>query len=330
MFKVVADMKTLIEILRGDAVDNHLVEVIEALADASKEIAARVRLGALAGVLGSTEHENIQGETQKRLDVISNQIVTDALIVCKSIAALASEEEDTVVAANANGKYLVAFDPLDGSSNIDINGLIGTIFSIYPTLDSLPFDSQLQFNQKGSQQVCAGYVLYGPSTLLVITTGKGTRCLTLDEAQGKFLLTADKIKIVKDTQEFAINISNSRFWNAKMQTYINDLILGEAGPCGKRYNMRWNAAMVGDVHRVISRGGIFLYPSDNRNPKQPAKLRLLYEANPMALLIENAGGKAWSENQRILDIQPQQLHERVAVILGSANEVDECLGYLRR
>lgn len=323
-------MKTLIEMLRDDAVDNHLVEVIEAVVDASKEIAARVRLGALAGVLGSTEHENIQGETQKRLDVISNQIVTDALIACKSIAALASEEEDTVVAANANGKYLVAFDPLDGSSNIDINGLIGTIFSIYPALDSQPFDSELQFNQKGSQQVCAGYVLYGPSTLLVITTGKDTRCLTLDEAQGKFLLMADKIEIAKDTQEFAINMSNSRFWNAKMQAYIGDLILGEAGPRGKRYNMRWNAAMVGDVHRVISRGGIFLYPSDNRNPKQPEKLRLLYEASPMALLIENAGGKAWSENQRVLDIQPQQLHERVAVILGSANEVDECLGYLRR
>jgi len=230
MFKVVADMKTLIEMLRDDAVDNHLVEVIEAVVDASKEIAARVRLGALAGVLGSTEHENIQGETQKRLDVISNQIVTDALIACKSIAALASEEEDTVVAANANGKYLVAFDPLDGSSNIDINGLIGTIFSIYPALDSQPFDSELQFNQKGSQQVCAGYVLYGPSTLLVITTGKDTRCLTLDEAQGKFLLMADKIEIAKDTQEFAINMSNSRFWNAKMQAYIGDLILGEAGP----------------------------------------------------------------------------------------------------
>jgi fructose-1,6-bisphosphatase I len=244
------------------------------------------------------------------------------------VAALASEEEDTVVAANPNGKYVVAFDPLDGSSNIDINGQIGTIFSIYRSLDSVPHHSELQFNQQGKQQVCAGYVLYGPSTLLAITTGKATRCFTLDSTQGTFLLTADNIQIVNDTQEFAINMSNSRFWNEDMRCYIRDLILGETGPRGKRYNMRWNAAMVGDVHRVLTRGGIFLYPSDNRNAKQPAKLRLLYEANPMALLIENAGGKAWSEQQRILEIQQQQLHERVAVILGSANEVDECLGYL--
>lgn len=323
-------MKTLIEILHRDAVENDLVKVIATVIDASKQIAARVRLGALAGVLGSTETENVQGETQKRLDVISNQIVKDALIDCDAVAALASEEEDYLVAANENGKYLVAFDPLDGSSNIDINGQIGTIFSIYPVLDSKPFNSEQQFNQKGSQQVCAGYVLYGASTLLVMTTGKVTRCFTLDESKGQFLLTADEIAIAKDTQEFAINMSNSRSWNAKMQAYINDLILGETGPRQKRYNMRWNAAMVGDVHRIICRGGIFLYPSDSRNPNQPAKLRLLYEANPMALLIENAGGKAFSEDQRILDIQPQQLHERVAVILGSANEVDKCLNYLRR
>jgi fructose-1,6-bisphosphatase I len=318
-------MKNLFDVLRSDEVAADLTQVISTIINASKEIAFRVRQGALAGVLGSTQDENIQGETQKQLDVISNQLLKDLLLNCAPVAALASEEEDTVVAANPDGKYIVAFDPLDGSSNIDINGQIGTIFSIYRALDSIPHNSELQFNQKGSAQVCAGYVLYGPSTLLAITTGKVTRCFTLDATQGTFLLTSDNIQIAKDTQEFAINMSNSRFWSDEMRNYIGELMLGETGPRGKRYNMRWNAAMVGDVHRVITRGGIFLYPSDNRNPKQPAKLRLLYEANPMALLIENAGGKAWSESQRILDIQPQQLHERVAVILGSANEVDECL-----
>lgn len=323
-------MKNLLNVLRDDDVEAELIQVIETIIDASKEIAFRVRQGALAGVLGSTQDENIQGETQKHLDIISNQLLKDLLLACRPVAALASEEEDTVVAANPTGKYVVAFDPLDGSSNIDINGQIGTIFSIYRALDLIPHHSEMQFHQQGSQQVCAGYVLYGPSTLLAITTGKGTRCFTLDSTQGNFLLTANKIHIVQDTQEFAINMSNTRFWNEDMRCYIRDLTLGETGPRQKRYNMRWNAAMVGDVHRVLTRGGIFLYPSDNRNTKQPAKLRLLYEANPMAMLIENAGGKAWSETQRILDIQPQQLHERVAVILGSANEVDECLGYLHR
>lgn len=321
-------MKNLLNVLRDDDVDPALMQVIETIIDASKEIAFRVRQGALAGVLGSSQDENIQGETQKHLDIISNQLLKDLLLACAPVAAIASEEEDTVVAANPSGQYVLAFDPLDGSSNIDINGQIGTIFSIYSILHSVPYDSELQFHQQGSQQVCAGYVLYGPSTLLAITTGKITRCFTLDSTNGNFLLTADNIQIAKDTQEFAINMSNSRFWNENMRCYIEDLILGEIGPRQKRFNMRWNAAMVGDVHRVLTRGGIFLYPSDNRNAKQPAKLRLLYEANPMAMLIENAGGKARSETQRILDIQPQQLHERVAVILGSANEVDECLSYL--
>lgn len=321
-------MKNLLNVLRDDGVEAELMQVIETIIDASKEIAFRVRQGALAGVLGSTQDENIQGETQKHLDIISNQLLKDLLLACAPVAALASEEEDTVVAANPAGKYVVAFDPLDGSSNIDINGQIGTIFSIYRALDLIPHHSEMQFHQQGSQQVCAGYVLYGPSTLLAITTGKGTRCFTLDSTQGNFLLTADSIQIARDAQEFAINMSNSRFWSEDMRCYIRDLTLGETGPRQKRYNMRWNAAMVGDVHRVLTRGGIFLYPSDSRNAKQPAKLRLLYEANPMALLVENAGGKAWSEQQRILEIQPQQLHERVAVILGSANEVDECLSYL--
>lgn len=321
-------MINLFQHLRNESVEAPLIQLLESVINASKEIAFRVRQGALAGVLGSTQDENIQGETQKNLDVISNQLLKDLLLACPQVRALASEEEDTVVAGNANGEFIIAFDPLDGSSNIDINGQIGTIFSIYRAQENIAANDEAQFRQKGEQQVCAGYILYGPSTLLVITTGKGTHAFTLDATQGTFLLTANNINIPADTKEFAINMSNQRFWSDNMRRYLNDLVLGESGPRGKNFNMRWNAAMVGDVHRIISRGGIFLYPSDNRNPKQPAKLRLLYEANPMALLLENAGGKAWNENQRILEIEPRELHERVAVILGSANEVQICLKYI--
>ncbi len=322
-------MVNLFEHLHDESVEAPLLQLLENLINATTDIAFRVRQGALAGVLGSTQDENIQGEIQKRLDVISNQLLKDLLLACPHVRAIASEEEDTIVAGTANGEFIVAFDPLDGSSNIDINGQIGTIFSIYRARENIPADDEAQFNQQGLAQVCAGYVLYGASTLLVITTGKGTHIFTLDATHGNFLLTQKNIRIPADTSEFAINMSNQRHWHPAMQNYIQDLVKGETGLRKKNFNMRWNASMVGDVHRVICRGGIFLYPSDNRNPKQPAKLRLLYEANPMALLIENAGGKARNESQRILEIQPHELHERVAVIMGSANEADICAGYLR-
>ena len=321
-------MIDLFQHLREEAASAALIQLLENLIEGTREIASRVRLGALAGVLGSTEDENVQGETQKKLDVISNQLLKDALLASPHVRAIASEEEDTLVAGNNDGEFIIAFDPLDGSSNIDINGQIGTIFSIYRARENIAANDEAQFRQQGRAQVCAGYVLYGASTLLVITTGKGTHIFTLDPAQGNFLLTQKNIHIPAETSEFAINMSNQRHWQPAMQNYIQDLIKGETGPRQKNFNMRWNASMVGDVHRVISRGGIFLYPSDNRNPKQPAKLRLLYEANPMALLIENAGGKAWNESQPILEIQPQKLHERVAVILGSEEEMGVCLGYL--
>lgn len=321
-------MQRLVPTLRKDGVQPELLNVIRTLLAATKEISFRVGQGALAGVLGSTLDENIQGETQKNLDVLSNQLLKDLLLDESAVRAIASEEEDCSVVGNPEGAFVVAFDPLDGSSNIDINGQIGTIFTIYPARNDVPADSELQFCQPGHQQVCAGYVLYGPSTLLVMTTGGPTRCYTLDNTQGSYLLTTDALKIHADTQEFSVNMANQRFWSEGFSHYIADLIKGETGVRGKRYNMRWNAAMVGDVHRVLTRGGVFMYPSDSRNPKQPAKLRLLYECNPMAMLVENAGGKAWSETQRILDIQPQELHQRVAVILGSANEVDSCLSYL--
>lgn len=257
--------------------------------------------------------------------MLSNQVLKDALFSNATVYALASEEEETIVPVNTTGEWLVAFDPLDGSSNIQINGQIGTIFSIYPARKNLSANNEMQFQQKGLQQACAGYVLYGPSTLLVITTGNGTHVFTLDIIENDFVLVNANIKIPADTREFSINASNQRFWSENMKAYVDDLLSGEAGIRGKNFNMRWNGAMVGDLHRIVMRGGIFLYPSDNRNSKQPAKLRLLYEANPMAMLIENAGGKAWSEDQRILEINPHALHQRVAVIIGSANEVDICL-----
>jgi fructose-1,6-bisphosphatase I len=318
-------MKTLSDYLHSAEIDSSLIELVQLLATTGNQISHLVRQGALANILGYAESQNVQGEDQKKLDIISNQLMKDSLMSLSSVAAIASEEEDNLVPANTNGKFLVAFDPLDGSSNIDINGQIGTIFTIYPKLADLAVDNEAQFLQPGKQQLAAGYILYGPSTQLVISLGKTTQCFTLDESKSTFVLTNEQMQIAKDTQEFSINMSNQRFWSEKMRNYIGELILGASGSRGKNFNMRWNGAMVGDVHRVMMRGGIFLYPSDSRNPKQPAKLRLLYEANPMAMLIENAGGKAWNESQPILSIQPTALHERVAVILGSANEVDVCI-----
>ncbi len=322
-------MQDVSEVLRGDGAHPELIALILRLLDATRDIAHCVRQGALAGVLGSTTEENVQGETQKKLDVIANQILKDALLASEQVRAIASEEEDTSVAGNPAGQYLVAFDPLDGSSNIDINGQVGTIFTVFPARDDLAQDDERQFLQPGAQQLCAGYVLYGGATLLVISVGGATRCFTLDVAAGRFVLTEAVLKVPADTREFAVNVSNQRFWSSAFKQYVDDLLAGEAGPRKKNYNMRWNAAMVGDVHRVLIRGGIFSYPSDNRNPRQPAKLRLLYEANPMALLIEGAGGKACTETGRILALEPESLHQRVAVILGSANEVEACLGYLK-
>jgi len=318
-------MQTLAQNLTSQGVSTSLTQLIHTLANTSKDISHAVRHGALAGVLGTTDHENVQGETQKKLDIITNDMLKDALAADNTVRGLASEEEDYIVEVSDTGEYLVCFDPLDGSSNIDINSLVGTIFSVLlaPTGEL----SEHSFLQAGNKQVAAGYVLYGPSTMLALTTGKGVQLFTLDPDSNEFLLTTKAMSISKDTGEFAINMSNQRFWEAAMQTYIGDLLLGEIGPREKAFNMRWIAAMVGDVHRVLSRGGIFTYPSDNKNPDKPYKLRLMYEANPMAFLVEQAGGKASTGYQNIMDIEPVAIHQRVAVILGSANEVDTCLSY---
>ncbi|MFT4928466.1 MAG: fructose-1,6-bisphosphatase I [Phenylobacterium sp.] len=320
-------MRRLTPVLREDGVDLDLLSLIRTILAACKEISFRVSQGALAGVLGSTLDENIQGETQKHLDVVANELFKDITLESGFVRAIMSEEEEFSVPGSKDGQYLVAFDPLDGSSNVDINSLIGTIFSITRAPVGASPDDQSMFLQPGTQQVAAGYVLYGPSTMLCLTTGKGVRMFTLDKTHGGFLLTEDKVAIPPQTAEFAINMSNQRFWQQPMQQYIADLLLGEEGPRKKRFNMRWIAAMVGDVHRLLSRGGIFTYPTDVINKKQPFKLRLLYEANPMSFLVEQAGGISSTGYERIMDIQPDNIHQRVPVIMGSAEEVQSCLDY---
>lgn len=317
-------MQTLEQYLQTQAIPRPLTSVILTLAASCAKISALVERGELAGVLGATEQENVQGETQKKLDVIANDLLKDDLRLNPAVAAIASEEEDKSLSMNEGGQYLVAFDPLDGSSNIDINGQIGTIFSLLPRLENFAISAEQQFLQAGKNQVAAGYAIYGASTQLVINLGKTTMVFTLDPDTKIFMLTQPALNIPADTQEFSINMSNQRFWFPPMRDYIQSLLDGETGPRGKRYNMRWNASMVGDVHRVLLRGGIFIYPSDSRNPQQPAKLRLLYEANPMAMLVEAAGGKTVAEQQPMLEVTPTELHQRVAVILGSRNEVDVC------
>lgn len=320
-------MRRISPVLQQDGVEPDLIALLKTILAACREIAFRVSQGELAGVLGSTLGENIQGETQKKLDVIANELLKEVILETGVVKAISSEEEDTIVAGNPHGKYLVTFDPLDGSSNTDINSLIGTIFSILPAdPDKNPDDSSL-FLQPGTAQVAAGYVLYGPSTMLALTTGHGTRLYTLDNTYGGFLLTEDKAAIPKYTTEFAINMSNQRFWQEPMQRYIADLLLGKTGPRGKNFNMRWIAAMVGDVHRVLCRGGIFAYPRDTKDPQKPDKLRLMYEANPMSFLVEQAGGMSSTGYQRIMEIMPTDIHQRVAVILGSKHEVESCIGY---
>lgn len=323
-------MRRLPPVLREDGVDLNLISLIRTILAAAKEISFRVGQGELAGVLGSTLDENIQGETQKKLDVVANQLMKDIIIESGFVKAISSEEEDTIVPGNENGQYLVAFDPLDGSSNIDINSLIGTIFSILPAPTDKPANDPSIFMQPGNRQIAAGYIIYGPSTMMALTTGNGVRLYTLDKTHGGFLVTRDKVTIPEDTQEFAINMSNQRFWEKPMQDYIGDLVQGDQGPREKHFNMRWVAAMVADIHRLLSRGGLFTYPGDSRNPKKPYKLRLMYEANPMAFLIEQAGGLAHTGRERILDIQPEEIHQRVSVIMGSKNEVETCVGYFQR
>jgi fructose-1,6-bisphosphatase I len=317
------------EFLSNAAVPTELQSVILGLADVSVTISQALAKGALAGVLGAAGAENVQGEDQKKLDVIANDLIKDALAALPAVRGLASEEEPDVLACHTDGQYLVTFDPLDGSSNIDINSMVGTIFSVLSHTGSAAVTEQ-DFLQPGRQQAAAGYVLYGPSVMLVLSTGNGVAMFTLDQDQNRYLLTEADINIPVEAKEFSINMSNQRHWVAGMQHYISDLLLGKEGPRGKDFNMRWVAAMVADVHRILCRGGLFTYPWDSRKPEQAGKLRLMYEANPMGFLVEQAGGEVWTPDGKILDIQPEHIHQRVPVILGAASEVKICVDYHQR
>ncbi len=321
----------LVEKQRMDGhIPSQLRLLLEVVARACKGISQAVNKGALGGVLGTAGSENVQGEVQKKLDIIANEVLIEANEWGGHLAAMASEEMDSIyVVPNRypQGEYLLLFDPLDGSSNIDINASIGTIFSVLKKPEGHAGVEEKDFLQPGNKQVAAGYCIYGSQTTLVLTVGDGVAMFTLDREQGSFFLIEEDVKIPADTKEFAINMSNMRHWAPPVKRYIDECLQGEEGPLGKDFNMRWVASMVGDVHRILCRGGIFMYPWDKREPEKAGKLRLMYEANPMSWLIEQAGGASTNGKQRILDLQPTKLHERVSVILGSKNEVERVTSY---
>ena len=321
----------LVEQQRSDGhIPPELRLLIEVVARACKSISQAVNKGALGDVMGSAGSENVQGEVQKKLDIIANEVLIEANEWGGHLAAMASEEMDSIyVVPNRypQGEYLLMFDPLDGSSNIDVNVSIGTIFSVLKKPEGEHGVQENDFLQAGNRQVAAGYCVYGPQTTLVLTVGDGVVMFTLDREQGSFVLTEENVTIPQDTQEFAINMSNMRHWDEPVKRYIDECLQGKEGVRGKNFNMRWVASMVADVHRILTRGGVFLYPWDKREPEKAGKLRLMYEANPMSWLIEQAGGAATNGRQRILDIEPTKLHERVSVILGSKNEVERVTGY---
>ena len=335
--KPISLIQFLIEERRADHINAQLSLLIEVVARACKRIAVATGKGALGDVLGLAGSNgeasiNVQGEAQKKLDVISNEILLEANAWGGHLAACASEEmEDPqpIPDMYPKGNHLLLFDPLDGSSNIDVNVSVGTIFSVLRCPDYVTEPRADHFLQPGSDQLAAGYVVYGPSTVLMLTFGHGTHEFTLDREVGSFVLSRRDIRIPEDTAEFAVNMSNQRHWQAPMQRYVGELLAGASGPRGKDFNMRWVGSMVADVHRIISRGGVFFYPIDAKNHDQGGKLRLMYEANPMAFLVEQAGGSATTGRERIMGLQPQALHQRVPVFLGSAKEVDVATHYHR-
>ena len=297
---------------------------------ACKYISNAVNQGALVGVLGTAGSENVQGETQKKLDVISNDVFIKCNEWAGHLAAMASEEMDDIYPIPAQypkGKYLLTFDPLDGSSNIDVNISVGSIFSILRCPTGVTNPTANDFLQPGTKQVCGGFALYGPSTMLVLTTGNGVNGFTLDQNVGEFLLTHPNMTIPQETNEFAINASNMRFWEEPVKRYVDECLAGTTGPRDKDFNMRWVASMVAEVYRILTRGGIFMYPKDTKDLSKPGKLRLMYEANPMSFIVEQAGGASSTGRERIMDMQPEDLHQRVPVILGSKNEVEKVVAY---
>ena len=322
----------IIEEQRRIGASGDFTSVLNDTFTACKSISAAVNKGALVGVLGSAGSENVQGETQKKLDVISNEMMIKANEWGGHLAGMASEEMEEVYPIPdryPRGKYLLVFDPLDGSSNIDVNISVGTIFSVLRCPEGVDRPTEKDFLQPGTKQICAGYALYGPATMMVMTTGQGVNGFTLDQSVGEFILTHPNMRIPEETREFAINASNSRFWEPPVKRYIDELLAGSDGPRGVNFNMRWVASMVAEVHRILTRGGIFMYPKDNKDPSKEGRLRLMYEANPMSFIVEQAGGMSSTGRERIMELQPRELHQRVPVILGSKNEVERVVQYHR-
>lgn len=297
---------------------------------ACKAISNAVNKGELIGVLGSAGSENIQGEGQKKLDVIADDLMIKANEWGGHLAGMASEEREDIYKipdGYPKGRYLLLFDPLDGSSNIDVNISVGTIFSILRCPEGVSDPTVEDFLQPGTEQVCAGYALYGPATMLVMTTGQGVNGFTLDRNVGEFILSHPDMQIPEETREFAINASNSRFWHPPVKRYIDECLAGKDGPRGENFNMRWVASMVAEVHRILTRGGIFLYPRDTKDPSKEGRLRLMYEANPMSFIVEQANGASVTGQERIMELKPRDLHQRVPVILGSKQEVQRLVSY---
>ncbi len=315
---------------RYEGASGDFTALLNDICTACKVISNGVNKGALVGILGTAGTENVQGETQKKLDILSNEVVIGCNEWTGHLAAMASEEMEDIYEIPdkyPRGKYMLVFDPLDGSSNIDVNISVGTIFSILRCPDGVKDPTAEDFLQPGTKQVCAGYALYGPATMLVLTTGNGVNGFTLDQNVGEFILTHPSMTIADDTQEFAINASNTRFWEPPVSRYIDECLAGKTGPRGKDFNMRWVASMVAEVHRILTRGGVFMYPKDTKDTSKAGKLRLMYEANPMSFIVEQAGGVSSTGRQRIMDVQPDDLHQRVPVILGSKNEVEKVVSY---
>lgn len=315
---------------RAHGTSKDLIFLLEDIATACRTISHKIRSGAFAGTLGATDDTNVQGETQKQLDVIANDQFMLHCANCSRVAALVSEELDNVVwlkdKADA-GDYIIYFDPLDGSSNLELNISVGSIFSIVELKEPLTELTDEAVLIPGAEQICAGYSLYGPSTSLVLTTGHGVNGFTHLNGTGEFLLTFPDMTVPAETNEFAINASRQNYWEPAVARYIEECIQGVDGPRGRAFNMRWVASMVAEVHRILTRGGVFMYPRDAENASKGGRLRLLYEANPMGFIIEQAGGKASTGEMRIMDVQPDDLHQRVGVVLGSSAEVERIDSY---
>ncbi|MGB9150602.1 MAG: class 1 fructose-bisphosphatase [Burkholderiales bacterium] len=325
--------KFITEQLRGNpALGSDFGLLVSDIVRSCKAISQAAAKGALAGVLGTAGVENVQGETQKKLDVLANEAFVRHCEWGGHLAGMVSEELDEpyqIPDEYPRGRYLLLFDPLDGSSNTDVNLSVGSIFSVLRAPSGLTRPTAEDFLRPGTEQVLAGYAIYGPSTMLVLTVGTGVCGFTLDRELGEFMLTHPQLQIPAETREFAINASNERFWEVPVKRYVHECFAGKSGPRGADFNMRWIASLVAEVHRILIRGGVFMYPKDTKDPSRAGRLRLMYEANPMAMLVEQAGGAASTGHQRIMELKPTAIHERVPLILGSRNEVERIVRYHR-